>query len=329
MITLIGATGFTGQLVARQLAERKANVRLAARNEKNLASLKSHLQHDFECMQVDCRDRSAIGRALDGAQVVINCVGPFSELGEPVVSEAASKGIHYLDTTGEQCFIKLVFDRFGAQAKASGCALVPACAFEYAIGDAAAAMFLSERQEQTDSIDIIYDMRGLYASRGTKKSVVRALAAPALQLRDGRLIPITRGEVVRDIAIPNVGQMNAFPFPGGEVLMVPLHHSVKAVTILMTSSLPAPILALLSQLGPLISTSALAGNLISMIDRGAFGPTEEKRKSTEFTLLCKSSTNGGDFVMAKGHDPYLLTAIIVADLAMHLDSTKVATGRFS
>ena len=44
---------------------------------------------------------------------MIACAGPFSVHGEPVLRTAAEAGTHYLDTTGEQGFMKRVFDEFG------------------------------------------------------------------------------------------------------------------------------------------------------------------------------------------------------------------------
>ena len=67
-------------------------------------------------------------------QVLINCVGPFVDFGEPVVRAAIAAGTHYVDTTGEQPFVQAMLAH-DTWAKDRGVAVVPALAFEIAIGD--------------------------------------------------------------------------------------------------------------------------------------------------------------------------------------------------
>ena len=106
MITLIGATGFTGTLIAHQLKRAGASVRLAGRDQTKLRELAGALGGQTDTLQADVNDASGVSRVFDGAAVVINCAGPFTGLSEPVVREAARRGVHYLDTTGEQAFIR-------------------------------------------------------------------------------------------------------------------------------------------------------------------------------------------------------------------------------
>ena len=70
---------------------------------------------------------------------MINCAGPFNRSGEPVVAAAVQTGSHYVDSTGEQNFMKMVFDRYGEEAERRGVGLVPALGFDYAPGDCIAA----------------------------------------------------------------------------------------------------------------------------------------------------------------------------------------------
>lgn len=194
MITLIGATGFTGRLVATELASRNVKVRLAARDKRKLAELLVAIDRQFDCVPIDITNATSYEALLEGTQVVINCTGPFSDLGEPVVRETVARGIHYLDTTGEQNFIKLAFDKYGRLAHKTGSVLAPACAFEYAMADAAAAM-LADRVKNCESLEIIYFIDGLTTSRGTKKSVIRAMGTEQLELSNGKLVPLARGKV--------------------------------------------------------------------------------------------------------------------------------------
>lgn len=88
----------------------------------------------------------------------------------------------------------------------------------------------------------------------------------------------------------------------------------------MATGIPSVFVKFLSFAGSFFATSKFVGLLNSLIDAGPLGPTEEQRMSTAFSILCRNKV--GDSVTVKGHDPYLLTAIIVSDLACHLDSIE-------
>ena len=85
-------------------------------------------------------DGPSLRALVDGADVLINCAGPFTYAGEPVVRAAIDAGVHYVDSTGEQSFMRMVFDRYGPDAERRGLALVPACGFDYVPGDCIARL---------------------------------------------------------------------------------------------------------------------------------------------------------------------------------------------
>ncbi len=343
MILLIASTGYTGRLVAKQLARLGASVRLAGRDLERVQELNSELGQNFDCVRVDVKDAATLHEAMDGCKVVINCAGPFTVLGEPVVNAAIRAGAHYLDTTGEQPFIKQAFDKYGSAARESGCALIPACAFEYAIGDAASELMDKAKSDDSlwDDIEVRYSFKGVGTSRGTQKSVLKVLGLPAFSLKDEKLSAIDSSKGDRNsivdsrinrVLLENIDSKDfrsvyrrfnrkaAFAFPGGEVLLVPLHMKVRNLTTLITSDLPGPMLGLVGNTSRWLGRSALAGLVEKVIDRGADGPSEASRENTSFNVrVLGVSAQRPYAVMATGKDPYLLTAVIVAEIANRLD----------
>src|SRR5690242_16053233 len=103
IVALLGATGYTGRLVAAELARRERPYRLGARDARKLASI-PRAAH-AETATVDARDADSIDVFLRGIDVVINTVGPFAELGMPVVEAAVRNGVAYIDCTGEPGFM--------------------------------------------------------------------------------------------------------------------------------------------------------------------------------------------------------------------------------
>jgi short subunit dehydrogenase-like uncharacterized protein len=130
-VAVYGATGYTGRLVAEELRRREADFVLAGRSAQKLEALASSLGSGIPTATVSLDDASGLRELLDPCAAVISCAGPFTLHGEPVLAAAADTGTHYLDTTGEQRFIKLAFDSYGERAARAGGAVVPAMGFDF------------------------------------------------------------------------------------------------------------------------------------------------------------------------------------------------------
>src|SRR5262249_30616062 len=114
-----------------------------------------------------------------------------------------------------------------------------------------------------------------------------------------------------------------FPFPGGEIFLLPLHTEVKNVSTNLTAQAPPAVLQGLSQFGPFIARSGFK----KLIDL-AIGLTEaspQKHNETTFTVVCKGAGTGGKMSMEiTGKDPYFLTAKIISRCAIALQGDEVA-----
>lgn len=319
MITLIGATGFTGTLIAHQLKSLGCSARLAARDPAKLDRLLGDLDVDFETVLVDVSDPSTIPRAFDGSDVVINCAGPFTDLGETVVAEAARRGVHYLDTTGEQDFIRRVFENFDREARSTGAALVPACAFEYALGDAAAEL-AAEDLQPCDEVEIAYAIQGFGTSRGTRKSIIKAMSTAGFQYRNSNLVQSRSSDIRREVNFPGIGRRTASSFQAGEVIMVPRHVATQNVTTLMVLPVPPLVAATASFMFSAILRSPLAGPMFRAIERGSFGPSIEERKKSAFTIVATARRGRQSrTATVTGRDPYGLTAVLASHIALLLE----------
>jgi short subunit dehydrogenase-like uncharacterized protein len=225
-IAVLGATGYTGRLIAAELSRHGAALLLAGRNSGKLAQLAEQIG-GAETSVTDVRDGSALDSLAQRAQVLINCVGPFVDYGEPVVRAAIAAGAHYLDTTGEQPFVRsvLVHDTW---AEAQGVAVVPALAFEVAVADCGAAL-AAEGFDRVESVRVTYVTR-LQASQGTKRSVLRMLQAGGFAYADGQWVEEEPGRQMIFLDLPEpVGRVAAISFPSAEVITIPRH--VEASTV--------------------------------------------------------------------------------------------------
>ena len=133
-IVLFGATGFTGGLVARYLAEHAPEGlrwALAGRSLSRLEAVRDGLDAaGVELLQADVHDSSSLAALAARARVVITTVGPYLEYGEPLVKACAEAGTDYVDLTGEPEFVDRMFVMYDATARANGARIVHACGFD-------------------------------------------------------------------------------------------------------------------------------------------------------------------------------------------------------
>ena len=91
-ILVLGATGFTGNLITRYLSAHpqrpQFSLALGARSPKKLKALVDNLnllQSSVKLVQVDVNNEGDVERAVRSTRVVINTVGPYWFWGTPVV----------------------------------------------------------------------------------------------------------------------------------------------------------------------------------------------------------------------------------------------------
>jgi short subunit dehydrogenase-like uncharacterized protein len=186
-IVLYGATGYTGRLVRDELVRRGLDHVLSGRDPDKLASLGGAR---VQAARLD--DDHALRQLLDGARVVINCAGPFTLAGDALVRAAIWTGTHYLDSTGEQTFIQMVFERHGEAAQRAGVALLPSLGFDYAPGDCLARL-VAAGLEPLDELVLAYSVEDFGMTRGTLRSGLEMMKGGDLVYEDERWRPAPGG----------------------------------------------------------------------------------------------------------------------------------------
>ncbi|WP_205697912.1 trans-acting enoyl reductase family protein [Conexibacter sp. SYSU D00693] len=310
-IAVYGATGFTGKLVAAELARRGVPAVLCGRSAANLEPLAA--QHGFEARAAANTDPAALRAAFEGCAAVISCAGPFLEVGEPVVEAAIDAGCHYVDTTGETPFIQLVLERHGPRAEAQGVTLVPGIGFDYLPGDLIAHL-AAEGQERLDELVVAYAVEAFRATRGTTRSALLMLGEGDWRQPLG---------LTFDFDAP-IGRRRMSRYPSGEAVTVPRHTSARTVTTLLTSATVAPHPAL-ERATPLLSapmalafrSKRLRALLDKAIDRLPEGPSEESRASVRWTVTAEARPAGRRATVS-GPDVYGVTGTITVEAATRL-----------
>jgi len=138
-VALFGATGFTGGLTAEYLARHApegTRWALVGRSAEKLAGVRGRLAAidpacaQLELLEADSGDAGSLRAVAERTHVVATTVGPYLNLGEPLVAACAETGTDYADLTGEPEFVDRMYVRHHATAVATGARLVHACGFD-------------------------------------------------------------------------------------------------------------------------------------------------------------------------------------------------------
>lgn len=135
-ITVYGATGFVGTLVARHLAQAApegTRIALAGRSEEKLTAVRKELgerARDWPLLVADAGDRPALEKMAGATHVVITTVGPYTKYGRDLVGACAQAGTDYVDLCGEALFVRETIDAHHGTAASTGARIVHACGFD-------------------------------------------------------------------------------------------------------------------------------------------------------------------------------------------------------
>lgn len=309
-VVVLGATGYTGRLIAREVASAHVPVVLAARDPDRLAAVAEETGLE-ETRSVDVTDGSSLNALIRSGDAVVNTAGPFAELGEPVVRACIEAGAHYLDTAGEQPFMHAIRERYHAAAMEAGVAIVSGMAFEYALGDCAAAV-AARGMGPLRSLDVVYAWAGAHSSRGTRRTILRMIGARAWERHGGELRPVVPGARHRRVTFASGRTLHTVAFGAGELLTTPRHLDVEnARGWLVLDSPAAPLVPLVSPALPWV-VPLLRPVLEPLVAR-APEPTAAQRAASRFTVRLELEAMDGTrrHVEVQGADPYGVTAVAV------------------
>lgn len=319
-IAVYGATGFTGGLIARELKRVGADFLIAGRDRGKLEALSEELG-GVPVAAVSLDDRAGLRELLGPCSVVAACAGPFSLHGEPVVAAAVETGTHYLDTTGEQGFMRTVFDRYGEKAAGKGAALVSGMGFDYVPGDLIAAL-TADGMGPLEEIAIAYCVHGFAPTHGTALSGLEIMRGGDVVWSDGKWQPAPRSADGGRWRFPDpIGEQRMLRYPAGEQITVPRHvETARVRTMLSGMVVPPRLMPLAVASTPLLGLAMrtpLRRATGALVRRLPAAPSENARKAAKFTVSCEArGASGTRRGTVRGSDVYGLTAASVAHAAL-------------
>jgi short subunit dehydrogenase-like uncharacterized protein len=309
LVAVYGASGYQAKLVLTELSRRGIDVVLVGRDAERLRQAATTVGLTASQRRVaGLADHATLAASFAGCDAVINCAGPFTNSGQAVVRAAIDAGCHYVDTAGEQLYLKTIFDTFTGEAERRGVTVVPATNDGCLPGDLIAHL-IAEQLPSIDEITISHIIVGDGGpSRGSLRSVLHtldALTTGGLTYDHGEWhtgLPARHTSVI----LPGTSEPTAMAkLPLAEVVTIPGHVPVGHVESLVEATLSA---RLSTPLSP------------EIIDTLPEGPTEQARFTQRFTYVIDATTADGHGIrgLLQGTDTYGTTAAIAVEAARRL-----------
>ena len=239
-IAVYGASGSLGQRVAHALVARGAGVRAGGRDAGALGAADALRLAGVEQVVAPLDDDAAMRALLGKTRVLVNAARLSAADNHRLIARALEAGVHYIDAAGEQAYIGGLFARYGETAQRRGTAVVPACGFDYALGDCLAHLVARGRQPAREVI-VAYAIDGADVSANSLQFAAETTAGGEVLFENGGWTP-ARLEILRrqvDFPLP-FGVQAMARYASGEVLTVPRHVSTLAVTALITATSLVP-----------------------------------------------------------------------------------------
>lgn len=326
---IYGATGYTGELAAREAVARGLRPVLAGRNAESVGALARELGLEHRAFGLD--DAGALARGIDGMAAVLHCAGPFVRTSRAMVMACLAARVHYLDITGEIAVFEKVLAR-GEEARAAGVALLPGVGFDVVPSDCLAACLAAALPDAAELILAFASDRAT-VSRGTMKTMIESLPHAGAVRRGGRIVPVPVAWDAREIDFGGrLGKRWAMTIPWGDVSTA--WHSTGIPDIRVYTGTPPSQIRRMRRLRPFLPLAGwkpLKRFLQRRVDRRAPGPSEEARRTARVHLWGEVKNAAGTRATATLETPeaYHLTAVSAVECARRAAAGEVPAGAWT
>jgi short subunit dehydrogenase-like uncharacterized protein len=312
-IAVYGASGHTGKLILTDLRRRGVDPVLVGRDADRLRAAAAETGIPEATIRVAALDDAALSNAIGDVDVVINAVAPFILFGEPVVRAAIAAGTHYVDISGEQTFVKRVFDTFAEPARQAGVTVLPMVNDGGFLGDLISSL-AAARVERPEQVTLVHRVTGGGFSRGSGRTAIAnadAFVSGGVVYTGGEWrtdVPVRTKEVV----LPGESQPSeVVKFALTEVVTVPRHVPADHVEGVADAALATLFVTI---------TPEVAEALPEF-------PQDDPNDPDRFLVLADvTGPDGGVRAYAEGANTYGFTAVAAAEAAVRLAADGAEPG---
>jgi len=228
-IMVLGGAGGVGRVAVEALThiDSVQEVVVADLNEAEAASVVAEVgSGKLRPAHADVTDDAALTSLMGGADVVLNCVGPFYRFGPPTLGAAIAAGVGYVDICDDLDATQALLAMDGAARDAGVCALI-GMGNSPGLANIFVKLCAEQLLDEITSADICHVHGGEpFEGAAVLKHRIHAMVDEVPLYVDGKQIAVRQldgsGEAyVRQIDFAGVGTYPAYPYPHPETITLP------------------------------------------------------------------------------------------------------------
>jgi short subunit dehydrogenase-like uncharacterized protein len=306
---LYGANGYTGELIAEELAARgELTPILAGRRAEAVAPIAERLGMESRIFPLD--DPDQIAGQLEGIDAVLLCAGPFSRTSAPVVDACLASKTHYLDVTGEIDVFEACHAR-DREAREAGIVIMPGVGFDVVPSDCLAAR-LAEELPDAESLELAFH-GAAQPSKGTAKTMLEGIPRGGAIRKGGRIQEVPLAWRTAEIPFRDKTR-TAMTIPWGDVSTAYYSTGIPDIRVYMAS--PKQMIVGFKVARPfrkLLGSEPVQRFLAGQIERRVKGPSQSTRERGRSQLWGRvrrgSETREATLVTPEGYRLTVATSI--------------------
>jgi len=235
---VLGGCGVVGTAATKTLAKSKdfSEVVIGDIDLKKAAALAKQLGDKVSAIQVNASDPSSVKQAIKGADMVVNCVGPYYKFLKPILSTVIEAGINYVDVNDDTGATYEALAMDAAAKKANVTALI-GMGSSPGVTNLLAGYAARDLLEECESIDMFHTHGGEPTEGpGVIAHRFYCMNVDVPMFLDGKAMKLTQAEsenyteMVDFINLP--GKHKVYPYPHPEPITLPMFikNGLKRVT---------------------------------------------------------------------------------------------------
>jgi len=308
---IYGASGYTGELVAREAVKRGLKPILSGRSQNKVEPIAKELGLIFRTFALE--DKKSLEYTLKEVDFVIHCAGPFSLTSKLMVEACLRTGKHYTDITGEIAVFEALLRRDEA-AKKANIMIMPGVGFDVVPSDCL-ALHLKNRLPSATTLTLAFYGMGKI-SHGTMATMTMNVGKGGAIRQNGKITSVPAAWKTREIDFGAV-KKTGVTIPWGDVSTA--FYSTGIPNIEVYTVVPEANLRMMKMsryLSWLLSTNLAQNYLQKQIPAG--GPdAEERAKGKTFLWGGASDAQGNQvesrLICPEGYTTTVLTALNIAE----------------
>lgn len=237
-IIVLGGCGGVGSVAARTLAATGYfdEILLGENRYDAACEFAAELGGGVSAVRLDADDPESLAAAMEGCDLVLNCVGPFYAYGPPILLAAIRSGIDYVDVCDDLDATERMLELDG-EARAAGVTALIGMGNSPGLANVIARWCADTMLDQVEEINI-YHAHGGEPSEGggVIKHRIHAMTNDIPLFIDGEFITVRMLEesgrrFVVETEFKSIGSYPVYPYPHPETITMPRYFpGIRRVT---------------------------------------------------------------------------------------------------